>query len=135
MTIKTTYGEVRQAYAALAAMARDDLRVRFGAALKWKRMLGVLRPLVEGLEELIGEVIKEHAVKDEAGEVVEGDRAGTVRIADVGAYNRAINEILKTPVEVGCDQVEAADFGDSDTLVRSSLAQHLDDLGPFFKEE
>ena len=96
--------------------------------------MGVLRPLVEGLEELIGDVIKEHAVKDENDKPIEGDQPGTVKIADVGAYNDALTEILKTPLEVGSDQVEAADFGDSDTLVSSSLAQRLDDLGPFFKE-
>ena len=132
--IQTTYGEIRQAYGALMALSRDDMKVRFAVALKWKRMLGVMRPLVEGAEELIGDVITELAVKDDEGKPVEGERPGTVKIGDVSAYNDAINEVLKTSVEVGCDVVEAADFGDGDALVSSSLAQRLDDLGPFFKE-
>lgn len=134
MAIKATYGEVRQAYGALMGMSREDLKIKLAVVLKWKRTLGVLRPLVEQAEELITELVKEHTLKDENGKPVEGAQPGTVKIADVQAYNDAISEILKTPVEVGCDMVEAGDFGDGEALVSSSLAQTLDALGPFFKE-
>ena len=34
MAIKATYGEARQAYAALAGMSREDLKVRLAVVLK-----------------------------------------------------------------------------------------------------
>lgn len=132
--INTTYGQVRQAHAALSSLSREDLKVKFAVVLKWKRIAGVMRPLVEQLDELVNDLLKEYAVKDEDGKMVEGDRPGTVKIGDVYAYNEAITEILKTTVDVGCEQVEAADFGDGDTVVSSTLAQRLMELGPFFKE-
>lgn len=132
--IDTTYGEVQQAYNALTALSREGLEVRLAVALKWKRILGLLKPLVQQMDELVNEVLEKHAARDENGKMVEGERPGTVRVADVRAYNEAVSEILKTPVQVGSDQVETADFGDGEKLVSSSLAMSLGDLGAFFKE-
>lgn len=132
--IDATYGEVRSAYVALGALSREGLKIPLATALKWKRIRGVLAPLVEQSDEMLGELVREHAEKDEHGESVKGDQPGTVRLADPAAYSKAVAEALGVAVTVGCDVVSAADFGAADALVSSRLVDLLGELGPFFDD-
>ena len=132
--INTTYGEVRQAYAAITTLTRAELQIPLAAALRWKRVIGVLRPLVEQASEMQDELLREHAEKDAAGEMVAGDQPGTVRLRDMRAYSAALRELNDVPVTVGCDTVREADFGAGDALVGSGLVASIIDLGPFFEE-
>lgn len=133
--ITTNYGELRTAYVALVNLSREGLKIPLSAVLKWKRIRGVMQPLVEQFDEMSAELVREYSEKDAEGKPIQGDQPGTVRIADVAGYNKAIQEALETEVTVGCDYVTAADFGEPDVLVSSTLAEHLANLGPFFKDE
>ncbi len=132
--ITTNYGELRTAYFALVNLSREGLKVPLATVLKWKRMRGVMQPLVEQFDETSADLVREYSEKDADGKPVAGDQPGTVRIADVPGYNKAMVEALDAQVQVGCDLVTAADFGDPGALVSSTLAEHLAGLGPFFKD-
>ncbi len=132
--ITTNYGELRTAYVALVNLSREGLRVPLAAVLKWKRIRGVMQPLIEQLDDTLADLVREYGEKDADGKPVPGDQPGTVRIADVAGYNRAMTEALAAQVQVGCDLVAAEDFGDPAALVSSTLAEHLAGLGPFFKD-
>lgn len=134
MTI-TTYGELRTAYMALIALTREGLKIPLAAALKWKRIRGVMEPLVQQFDEIQAELVREHQKLDADGKPVAGDQPGSVRIADPAAYNAAITEALESPLTVGCDLVTPADFGDPAGLVSSTLADYLMALGPFFRDD
>ena len=133
--ITTTYGELRTAYVALVSLSREGVKVPLSAALRWKRIRGVMQPLVQQFDETQQELVNEYGEKGADGKPVEGDRPGTVKIADVAGYNKAITEALGTEVTVGCDMVLAADFGEPDALVSSAIIEHLAGLGPFFHDE
>lgn len=132
--ITTDYGTLRAAYVALVNLSREGLKVPLSAVLKWKRIRGVMHPLVEQLDETLADLVREYSEKDGDGQPVQGDQPGTVRIADVAGYNKAVTEALDAQVQVGCDLLTAADFGDPATLVSSTLAEHLAALGPFFND-
>jgi hypothetical protein len=132
--IDTTYGEVRGAYIALTALSREGLQIPLAAALKWKRILGVLRPLVQQSDEQQNELVDKFAKKDDTGKAVEGDHPGTVQLKDTEGFKAAIEEMLAAAVQVGCDRVQAADFGPGDGLVSSRVVELLGGLGPFFEE-
>ena len=133
--ITTNYDELRTAYIALVNLSREGLKIPLSAVLKWKRIRGVMQPLVEQFDETSAELVREYSEKDADGKPVQGDQPGTVKIADVAAYNKAITEALETEVTVGCDLVTAADFGEPDALVSSAIIEHLAGLGPFFHDE
>ena len=130
--IVTTYGQMRQAYGALLALTREGVQIKLTAALRWKRILGVLRPLVEQMEEQQRETLDKFTERDADGKPVTGEQPGTVRVTDMAAFTAAIQEIVSTPLQVGCDLVLAGDFGDGDAMVSAGLTQQLVDLGPFF---
>lgn len=132
--IETNYGEVHQAYAALAEITREKLQIPLAAALKWKRILGVLKPLVAQMEEQQQEFLEKFAQKDEDGKPVQGDQPGTVRLADVAGFQKALQELSEVPVKVGSDLVKPDDFGAGETTVSSRLVDLLGKLGPFFEE-
>lgn len=132
--IETNYGEVRQAYISLTTLSREKMQITLGAALKWKRILGVLRPLVEQMEELQTEALHQYAEIGADGQPVKGEALGTVRLADVEGYSKAVQEMLATPVQVGSDLVEASDFGEMEKVVDSNLVERLVELGPLFRD-
>ena len=132
--INTNYGEVQAAYGALVNISRQNLQIRLAAALKWKRILGVLRPLVTQMEEQQAELVDRFAQKDENGKPVQGDQPGTVRLADVQGFQKATQELIGVEVTVGSDFVKAADFGASEAVVSSRLVELLGELGPFFED-
>ena len=132
--ITTTYGQVSRAYAALTEITHEGLQIPLAAALKWKRILGVLRPLVTQMEEQQAELVDRFAQKDENGKPVQGDQPGTVRLADVAGFQKALQELSEVPVKVGSDLVKPDDFGAGETTVSSRLVDLLGKLGPFFEE-
>lgn len=124
--IQTNYGQVRAAYIALTSLSREGLQIKLAAALRWKRILGVLRPLLEQMEEQQRELEAAHS-KPAKGKKDETE-------LDMPAFNTAIAELFAVPCEVGSDLVLAADFGAADGIVSSKLAALLMDLGPFFAD-
>lgn len=132
--IDTTYGEVRTAYEALRGLTREGLQVPLRVALKWRRILGNLRVLVEQMEEQQIELINQYAEKDAEGKAVAGDQPGTVRLADVPGFNKAIKEMNTAAVQVGCERVTLADLGSEDSTVNSRVTELLEGLGPFFED-
>ena len=133
--INTNYGEVQAAYGALVNISRQNLQIRLAAALKWKRILGVLRPLVAQADEQRDELIERFAQKDEDGKPLRGDQPDTIRLADTEGFSAAMREMAETALQVGSDKVKLADFGDPDALVGSNLVALLFELGPFFENE
>ena len=132
--ITTTYGQVSRAYAALTEITHEGLQIPLAAALRWKRILGVLKPLVAQMEEQQGELVDKFALKGEDGKPVQGDQPGTVRLADVQGFQKATQELIGVEVTVGSDFVKAADFGASEAVVSSRLVELLGELGPFFED-
>lgn len=132
--IDTTYGEVRAAFAALTGLSRQGLQIPLAAALKWRRILGVLRPLVEQMEEQKAELIDQFTEKDADGKAVKGDQPDTVRLNDVEGFKKALQEMSETALQVGCDKVLPTDFGATDGIVSSSVVELLAELGPFFED-
>ncbi len=129
--IDTTYGDVTRAYGALTALSRQGMQLQFAVVLKWKRILGVLRPLVQQAEELQQELLEVHAKRDDDSKPIVNEQTGAVKLTNAVAYNKAVTEMLRTPVTVGSDLVAAADFGDQAAQVNSNVAELLMELGPF----
>lgn len=132
--IKTTYGQVRRAYGALTEISREGLQIPLAAALKWKRILGILKPLVAQMEEQQQEFLEKFAQKDENGKLMQGDQPGTVRLADVQGFQQALEELNEVAVTVGSDLVKPDDFGAGEGTVSSRLVELLGELGPFFDD-
>ncbi len=131
--IETTYGEVNNAYAALTALSQQNISMQLGAVLRWKRILGVLKPLVEQALELEQEIGQKYLAKDDDGNPIEVGE-GRYKIADQAAYVAEMQALQKEPVAVGSDYVYVADFGADDTKVQSTLVNMLTALGPWLKE-
>jgi hypothetical protein len=132
--IETTYGAVRNAYAALGALSQQNISIPLGAALRWRRILGVLRPLVEQSAELEREIGQRHLAKGDDGKPIPLGE-GRYQIADPDAYMTDMRVMEKEPVTVGSDYVLVADFGETATVVQSSMVGLLEALGPWLKEE
>lgn len=130
----TNYGEVRSAYLALRDLSQQGLQIPLEAALRWKRILGVLRPLVEQLEELQQQTLDQFSMRDEEGKAVQGDQPGTVRLSDPRAFEMALRQMSETTLEVGADKVLVSDFGDTEAMVSSGVVVLLAQLGPFLDE-
>lgn len=132
--IETTYGAVRNAYAALTALSQQNISIPLGAALRWRRILGVLRPLVEQSAELEREIGQRHLAKGDDGKPIQIGE-GRYQIADPDAYMADMRTMEHEPVTVGSDYVLVADFGEAATVVQSSMVGLLEALGPWLKEE
>lgn len=132
--IETTYGQVSRAYTALTEITREGVQIPLSAALRWKRILGALKPLVAQMEEQHAELVGKFALKDENGKPVQGDQPGTVRLADVQGFQKAIQELGEVAVKVGSDLVKPDDFGAVEGTVNSRIVELLGELGPFFDD-
>ncbi len=131
--ISTTYGDIRNAVAAINALTQLDLKIKFETVLRWKRILGLLKPLLEQFEELEQEVGQKHMLLDkETGAAIE-ESPGRYKVKDPLAYNREMKELRQVPLEVGSDQVKLTDFR-QDEDVQSALVNILFALGPFLQE-
>lgn len=131
--IETTYGEARNAYQALSAIMEMDIRIPIKASLRWKRIMGLLRPFVDQFGELEQEIQLRYVEKDEDGRPIEVS-PGQVRIAQehIEAYVADIREAAEEKIKVGSDQVLAADFGEGE--VPAKLVRLLLLLGPFLED-
>lgn len=132
--ITTNYGQVRRAYGALTEISREGLQIPLAAALRWKRILGVIKPLVLQMEEQQSELVDKFSLKGEDGKTIPGDQPGTVRLADVEGFQKAIQELSEVAVTVGSDLVKPDDFGAGEGTVSSRLVELLGELGPFFDD-
>lgn len=133
MAIEASYGQIRAAVLALHALGNQPLGVDekgntavlvlpFRCALKIKRMLGLLKPLLAQAEEL------EAGIYERAG-LKEGDSIPP-------AVRKMAGALYQEECEVGSETLSAADLGiGNDDRVPAALALVLADLGPFWTDE
>ena len=136
MAIETTYGQARSAYAAIMALSRMNLQIPLSAALRWKRIAGLLRPLEEQAAELEREIGDRYMERDAAGQP-KPDPMGRLQVQPdkIAAYNKEIAAVGKEPITVGSDLVKITDLGaDMEGTIGSSVVGYLEMLGPFLED-
>ena len=131
VTMEVTYRDVRKAWFALSALAQGNLRdgdktyspkLKMATNLKIKRMMGVMKPLVEQVQE------EEKAILAKYPEWEKNPNDVPQEMDD------ELGEVYDAPCSVGCDRLNEADFDSVDTAP-SVLIGVLVDLGVFFDDE
>lgn len=128
MAVETTYGKVHAAYAALLGLVQGRVGTDDGwkpqlpltTILRYKRIMGVLRPLAVDYEEMRGELFEK------------------VGYEGVGPVPKSVREELRRitdeSVTVGVDTINTSDFGNTDKLPVSMIGFFMD-VEPFLKED
>lgn len=135
--IETTYGQARTAYAALGALTRMNLQIPLSAALRWKRIAGVLKPIEDQAAELEKEIGDRYMERGPDGKP-KADEFGRVRVDPKlrQEWNKAIDAVSAEPVTVGADLVKVSDLGsDMSAPIGSQIVGLLEALGPFLLED
>jgi len=131
MSVKMTYAEVRRAFLALNTLIGGGLKdgngayapeLPFRTVLKIKRIVGVLTPLVEALNELEREI---------AGKFPDWNGQFNATPKDAAPL---FNELYAVECTVGADILSENDFSSLKT-VPVTFAGVLADLGALFNDE
>lgn len=132
VTLHITYRDVRKAWYALSALASGQVmegdkpyapQLKIKTNLKIKRMLGSMRPLMEGMQEEEQKLLKEYPEWKSDGSMV-----------PPAGLNEKLGEIYDAPCTVyGVDQLSEEDFSNLETAP-TVLIGVLVDLGQFFDD-
>lgn len=131
-TLDVTHRDVRKAFYALTALASGQVMegsrpyapaLKIKTNLKIKRMIGSLKPFIEGMQEEEQKILKEYPEWKQDGSMP----------APAG-LNEQLGEIYDTPCTVyGIDLLTEDDFSNLETAP-TVLIGVLVDVGPFFDD-
>lgn len=131
-TLNVTHRDVRKAFYALTALAAGQVMegnkpyapaLKIKTNLKIKRMIGSLKPFIEGMQDEEQKILKDYPDWKNDGSTP----------APAG-LNEKLGEIYDTPCTVyGIDQLDESDFNYLDTAP-TVLVGVLVDVGPFFDD-